>query len=249
MAPASMARHREHSTVSGGGQAGGAAVAADAAVSLPMPPVAALVAAAAPLHVIAAVCRRGGVAAAAAAVAGRRRRLPPALMWSSLPGVPLPYTYRRASRGRAHCVRGISCTRASSARAVRAHVSDRSLCIMYMHVFSLCVLMYGPFIAVWCADVQDAAQPPQRAPETSQSSPSDAKNLCGRGSPGPYTAYRYVHAHVRGTGPTLMARRAHRFDAVERARSSRVKAYCLARTSVELTNNPSPTLYTHTRAC
>lgn len=125
MAPASMARHREHSTVSGGGQAGGAAVAADAAVSLPMPPVAALVAAAAPLHVIAAVCRRGGVAAAAAAVAGRRRRLPPALMWSSLPGVPLPYTYRRASHGRAHCVRGISCTRASSARAVRAHVSDR----------------------------------------------------------------------------------------------------------------------------
>jgi hypothetical protein len=232
MAPASMARHREHSTVSGGGQAGGAAVAADAAVSLPMPPVAALVAAAAPLHVIAAVCRRGGVAAAAAAVAGRRRRLPPALMWSSLPGVPLPYTYRRASRGRAHCVRGISCTRASSARAVRAHVSDRSLCIMYMHVFSLCVLMYGPFIAVWCADVQDAAQPPQRAPETSQSSPSDAKNLGGRGSQVP----------IRRTGPTLMARRAHRFDAVERARSSRVKAYCLARTSVELTNNPSPTL-------
>ena len=133
-------------------------------------------------HVVAAVCHRGGVAAAAAAVAGRRRRLPPALMWSSLPGVPLPYTYRRASRGRAHCVRGISCTRASSARAVRAHVSDRSLCIMYMHVFSLCVLMYGPFIAVWCADVQDAAQPPQRAPETSQSSPSDAKNLGGRGS-------------------------------------------------------------------
>jgi hypothetical protein len=65
--------------------------------------------------------------------------VPPALAWSWLPGVPLPYAYRRASRGRAHRVRGMSCTRASS---TRAHVLCRigALCIMYMvHITSLCL--------------------------------------------------------------------------------------------------------------
>jgi hypothetical protein len=61
---------------------------------------------------VAAVCRRGGVAT------GRSPAVsPPACRprsSSSLPGVSLPHACTRASRGRTHRLRAMSCTRASS---------------------------------------------------------------------------------------------------------------------------------------
>jgi hypothetical protein len=70
---------------------------------------------------------------------------PPAPMPSSP-----PYAYRRASRGRADRVRGLSCTCASSTLACSRVVSERSVTLYHVHAhnISLCVLIYGPSIAV-----------------------------------------------------------------------------------------------------
>ena len=170
MAPASMARHREHSTVSGGGQAGGAAVAADAAVSLPTPLCRCRCRLSPPSSPLLRRCTSSPLSAAAVVSPLPQ---PP---WPVAADVCLPRSCGRRCRAcrchtrtGAHRAAGRTVCAACRAHAPRRLVlSDRSLCIICMHVFSLCVLMYGPFIAVWCADVQDAAQPPQRAaaPET-----------------------------------------------------------------------------------